>query len=59
MADNIRDCKNCVHRVPVMNDDGTWSAECESWDCKFLSRKACIEAWKQLNGKETSNDNYK
>ena len=45
-----RDCENCVHRVPRIREDGGWTADCESWDCEFLSRKECIEAWKQING---------
>jgi hypothetical protein len=49
-----RDCKNCIHKVPYLRDDGTWGAECESWNCEFLSRKACIDALKQL---ETANCN--
>ena len=46
----MRDCKNCIHKVPVRNDDGTWGAECETWDCKFISRKECLEAYKEKNG---------
>ena len=45
-----RDCENCVHRVPRIKDDGTWTADCEKWDCEFLSRKDCVEAWKEING---------
>ena len=33
-----RDCKHCLHKVPYLKDDGTWGAECEAWNCEFVSR---------------------
>ena len=37
-----RDCANCFHRKPVLKDDGTWTAECEKWDCEFQDRSDMI-----------------
>ena len=48
-----RDCENCVHRVPRIREDGGWTADCESWNCEFLSRRECVEAWKEINGGKT------
>lgn len=42
-----RDCKNCLHKVPYLKDDGTWGAECESWRCEFLSREDAKNALKE------------
>ena len=39
----MRDCANCFHRKPVLKEDGTWTAECEKWDCEFQSRENMIE----------------
>ena len=39
----MRDCANCFHRKPVLKEDGTWTAECEKWDCEFLNRENMIE----------------
>ena len=45
----MRDCANCFHRKPVLKEDGTWTAECEKWDCEFLSRENMIEKTKAMN----------
>ena len=48
---NGRDCETCVHRIPKYDEEGIWKgAECECWNCEYLNRKECIEAWKKLNG---------
>lgn len=39
----MRDCANCFHRKPVLKEDGTWTAECEKWDCEFLNRSEMIK----------------
>lgn len=39
-----RDCENCFHRVPRLKEDGTWTADCEKWNCEFLSRQAIKNA---------------
>jgi len=39
----MRDCANCFHRKPVLKEDGTWTAECEKWDCEFQSRDETVE----------------
>lgn len=42
-----RDCKNCIHRVPILDEDNFWSsADCDSWDCEFVSRKEALQVWK-------------
>lgn len=47
-----RDCKTCVHRVPVWDEnEGIWkTAECVKWDCEYINRKEAVEAWKKLHG---------
>ena len=45
----MRDCANCFHRKPVLKEDGTWTAECEKWDCEFQSRKNMVEKTKAMN----------
>lgn len=45
----MRDCANCFHRKPVLKEDGTWTAECEKWDCEFQSRENMIEKTKTTN----------
>ena len=44
-----RDCKNCIHRVPILDEENcVWSgADCDSWDCEFVSRKEALQAWKE------------
>ena len=44
----MRDCANCFHRKPVLKEDGTWTAECEKWDCEFQSRENMIEKSEDL-----------
>lgn len=44
---NKRDCENCIHKVPRKTKGGTWTADCECWECDFLSRKEVLEAWKE------------
>ena len=39
----MRDCANCFHRKPVLKEDGTWTAECEKWDCEFQSRDKMVK----------------
>ena len=45
----MRDCANCFHRKPVLKEDGTWTAECEKWDCEFQSRENMIEKTKAMD----------
>ena len=45
----MRDCANCFHRKPVLKEDGTWTAECEKWDCEFQSRENMIEKTKAMS----------
>ena len=45
----MRDCANCFHRKPVLKEDGTWTAECEKWDCEFQSRENMIEKTKAVD----------
>ena len=40
-----RDCENCIHKVPKLNSDGTWTAECESWDCNYQNRKEILKTF--------------
>ena len=49
MAKN-RDCEYCIHKKPVLRDDGTWTAECESWDCEFIHREECLKAFHNQEG---------
>ena len=46
----MRDCANCFHRKPVLKEDGTWTAECEKWDCEFQSRENMIEKTEAKGG---------
>ena len=46
----MRDCANCFHRKPVLKEDGTWTADCEKWDCEFLSRENMIEKTEAKGG---------
>lgn len=46
----MRDCANCFHRKPVLKEDGTWTAECEKWDCEFQSRENMIEKTEAKQG---------
>lgn len=57
MAKN-RDCEHCIHKVPVLKDDGTWTAECESWDCDFISREKCLKAFENEEVKPEPTKNY-
>ena len=50
----MRDCANCFHRKPVLKEDGTWTAECEKWDCEFQSRENMIEKTKAMNNDSIS-----
>lgn len=49
-----RDCENCIHRVPKLNSDGTWTAECESWNCNYQNRKEILETFNARMEKESS-----
>ena len=42
-----RDCKNCIHKVPVFDEEeGIWrGADCDSWDCRFVSRADALKAY--------------
>jgi len=46
----MRDCANCFHRKPVLKEDGTWTAECEKWDCEFQSRENMVEKTEAKQG---------
>ena len=48
-----RDCKNCIHRVPILDEENcVWrGADCECWDCEYINRKEALQAWKDRNGK--------
>lgn len=46
----MRDCANCFHRKPVLKEDGTWTAECEKWDCEFQSRENMVEKTETKQG---------
>ena len=46
----MRDCANCFHRKPVLKEDGTWTAECEKWDCEFQNRENMIEKTEAKQG---------
>jgi len=47
-----RDCEHCIHRVPKLDEvEGIWKgADCDSWDCEFVDRKAALEAYQEING---------
>ena len=47
-----RDCKTCIHRVPILDEgEGIWrGADCDSWDCEYVSRKEALQAWNEKNG---------
>ena len=55
----MRDCANCFHRKPVLKEDGTWTAECEKWDCEFQSRENMIEKTKAMNNDSISRRDIK
>ena len=55
----MRDCANCFHRKPVLKEDGTWTAECEKWDCEFQSRENMIEKTKAMNNDSISREYMK
>ena len=42
-----RDCKNCIHKVPVFDEEeGIWKgAECDAWECNFVSRAEALKAY--------------
>lgn len=42
-----RDCKNCIHKVPVFDEEeGIWrGAECDAWECNFVSREEALKAY--------------
>lgn len=52
----MRDCANCFHRKPVLKEDGTWTAECEKWDCEFQSRENMVEKTEAKQGEITNED---
>lgn len=46
----MRDCEHCIHKIPVLKD-GEWTVECESFDCEFISREACLMAYRNAEPK--------
>lgn len=46
----MRDCEHCIHKTPVLKD-GKWTVECESFDCEFISREACLMAYRNAEPK--------
>ena len=50
-SDKQWDCEKCIHRVPILDkENGVWKgAECDSWDCKFVSRKEALRAWYEVH----------
>lgn len=52
MSNNERDCKTCIHRVPIFDEtEGIWrDADCDSWHCNYVNRKEALDAWKEKNG---------
>lgn len=46
----MRDCEHCIHKIPVLKD-GKWTVECESFDCEFISREACLMAYRNAEPK--------
>lgn len=42
-----RDCKNCIHKVPVFDEEGgIWrGADCDAWECNFVSRAEALKAY--------------
>ena len=55
----MRDCKNCLHMVPILKDDGTWTADCEMFDCEFISRKDAIKALEEKLQSGCENCDYR
>lgn len=49
----MRDCEHCIHKIPVLKD-GEWTVECESFDCEFISREACLLAYRNKEPKSVS-----
>ena len=49
----MRDCEHCIHKIPVLKD-GKWTVECESFDCEFISREACLMAYRNAEPKSIS-----
>lgn len=49
----MRDCEHCIHKIPVLKD-GEWTVECESFDCEFISREACLMAYRNTEPKSVS-----
>ena len=42
-----RDCKNCIHKVPIFDEEeGIWrGADCDAWECRFVSRAEALKAY--------------
>ena len=55
MNNKERDCKTCIHRVPILDEaEGIWrGADCDSWDCEYVNRREALEAWEEKNGGKT------
>lgn len=49
MSNETRDCKNCIHKVPVFDEEeGIWrGADCDAWECKFVSRVEALKAYEE------------
>ena len=47
MSNETRDCKNCIHKVPVFDEEeGIWrGADCDAWECRFVSRAEALKAY--------------
>ena len=47
MSNETRDCANCIHKVPVFDEEeGIWrGADCDAWECNFVSREEALKAY--------------
>ena len=49
---NERDCNKCIHRIPCYNEEGdVWKLKCEVWNCRFVDREECLNAYYLLHKK--------
>lgn len=55
-----RDCKNCIHKVPVFDEEeGIWrGADCDAWECNFVSREEALKAYEGRAQGECGNRNF-
>ena len=56
-----RDCKNCIHKVPVFDEaEGIWrGADCDAWECNFVSRAEALKAYEGRPQGECDNCDYR